>query len=83
MTFTPEGTELTIAEVAEILKVSRPYLSNLLEAGDIPYHEMGTHCRIRLEDVMQYSQTIDREREDMLDELVQEAQENDMGYDKR
>jgi hypothetical protein len=34
-----------------------------------------------MEDVMNYKQAIDRERESMLDQLVADAQEQDMGYE--
>jgi hypothetical protein len=34
-----------------------------------------------MEDVINYKQTIDRERESVLDQLVADAQEQDMGYE--
>ncbi len=71
----PQHTELTTMEAADILNVSRPYLIKLLEAGDIPYHKVGRHRRIRLEDVMQYKQEIDLRREEILDQMVAEAEE--------
>jgi excisionase family DNA binding protein len=79
----PEDTELTTVEAAEMVNVSCPYLIKLLEAGDIPYHKVGAHRRIRLKDVMHYKQTIDRERKAALDQLVRDSQENDMRYSKR
>lgn len=72
---TPLHSELTTKQAADILHVSRPYLIKLLDAGDIPYHKVGKHRRIRREDVMAYKQAIDQRREAVLDELVAESQE--------
>lgn len=74
------GEELTTTQAAEMLHVSRPYLINLLEDGQIPYRRVGTHRRIRIDDVQRYKQAIDQAREAILDQLVVDAQENDMGY---
>lgn len=81
ITLIPENAELTTVQAADILNVSRPFLIKLLEAGKIPYRKVGKHRRIRMEDVMNYKQAIDREREAILDQLVADAQEQDMGYD--
>ncbi len=80
ITLMPENAELTTVEAAEILNVSRPYLIKLLEEGHIPYRKVGTHRRVRLDDVMRYRTAIDQTREVVLDHLVAEAQEQDMGY---
>ena len=76
----PENAELTTVQAAEILNVSRPFLVNLLEDGEIPYRKVGQHRRIRLEDVMNYKEAIDLEREAVLDQLVADAQEQNIGY---
>ena len=81
VTLIPEDAELTSVQAADILHVSRPFLIKLLEAGQIPYRRVGKHRRIRMEDVMNYKQAIDQEREAVLDRLVADAQEQDMGYD--
>jgi len=81
ITLIPEGAELTTVQAADILNVSRPYLIKLLENGEIPYRKVGKHRRILMEDVMTYKQNIDDERESVLDELVADAQEQNMGYD--
>ena len=81
VTLIPEDAELTSVQAADILHVSRPFLIKLLEAGQIPYRRVGKHRRIRTEDVMNYKQALDQEREAVLDRLVADAQEQDMGYD--
>ena len=81
ITLIPENAELTTVQSADVLNVSRPFLIKLLEEGHIPYRKVGKHRRIRMEDVMNYKQKIDQEREAVLDQLVADAQEQDMGYD--
>jgi excisionase family DNA binding protein len=77
----PERAELTTVQAANILNVSRPYLiDNLLEKGKIPYYKVGSHRRIRMEDVVAYKKKRDEESEKLLDELVAEAQELGLGY---
>lgn len=81
VTLIPENAELTTVQAADILNVSRPFLIKLLEEGQIPYRKVGNHRRVRMEDVMNYKQAIDQERESVLDQLVADAQEQDMGYE--
>lgn len=80
ITLIPAHAELTTVQAAEILNVSRPFLINLLEEGKIPYHKVGTHRRILMDDVMRYKEDVDQKRRQVLDELVEDAQENNMGY---
>jgi excisionase family DNA binding protein len=54
VTVVPLGTELTTAETAELLNVSRPHVIKMLEAGEMPYHKVGTHRRVLLEDVLKF-----------------------------
>ena len=71
VTLMPIHTELTTVQAAEVLNVSRPHLIKLLEEGKIPYHRVGTHRRIRAEDVLAFKQTKMASRRQTLDELAE------------
>jgi excisionase family DNA binding protein len=74
VTIIPENAELTTVEAADMLNVSRTFLIELLEKGAIPFRKVGTHRRIRMDDVMAYKEDIDRKREEALDEVVRESE---------
>jgi len=76
----PRHQELSTQEAASILNVSRPFLVGLLEQGEIPHHKVGSHRRVRLEDVLTYKERVDEQRLDALDRLTGVSQDEGMGY---
>jgi excisionase family DNA binding protein len=76
----PKELYISTQEAAMFLNVSRPYLVRMLDEGKIPFHKVGTHRRIKFEDVVAYKDQRTKASQDALQQLVDEAQELDMGY---
>jgi excisionase family DNA binding protein len=80
VTVIPIHAELTTQEAADFLNVSRPHLIRLLEQNKIAYHMVGTHRRVRFEDLMLFKTNEERKRLRAMEELAAQAQELGLGY---
>jgi excisionase family DNA binding protein len=74
----PTYAELTTQQAADLLNVSRPYLVKLLDEGDLAYRMVGTHRRIRMDDLQEYrhKQTLASKR--AADDLTELSQDLDL-----
>lgn len=80
LTLIPSHAHLTSQEGADMLNVSRPYFVKLLEEGKIPFEKVGTRRRVLASDVKAFMNKSLDEREKALQELIDQAQELNMGY---
>jgi excisionase family DNA binding protein len=71
----PFDHELTTYQAADLLNVSRGYVLKLLEQNAIPHRMVGTHRRIRLEDLLAYKDTMRADSDKAVEELTQLSQE--------
>jgi excisionase family DNA binding protein len=63
--------KLSTMEAAGMLGVSRQFLVNLVEKGEIPFHMVGTHRRIYAQDLFSYKAKRDQGRRKLIKELAQ------------
>jgi excisionase family DNA binding protein len=69
----PEDEAFTTQAAANYLGMSRQFLVNLLEKGEIPYHRVGTHRRVTFKDLLTYEKKRDKERREAMDRLTDEV----------
>ncbi len=76
VTLIPYHAEMTTQQCADFLNVSRKhFVEEILEKGLLPYRKVGTHRRIRFEDLMAFKKKDDTERQARLDELTALSEE--------
>lgn len=80
VTIIPILAELSTQEAANLLNVSRPFLVQLLEKGEISFHKVGSHRRIYFSDLQEFKAKMDSTSNLALQDLADQAQKLDMGY---
>jgi excisionase family DNA binding protein len=69
----PQDRDITTQEAADLLNLSRPHFVRLLEMQKLPFHKVGTHHRVRLEDVLAYKAARSARREAAFQALAEEG----------
>jgi excisionase family DNA binding protein len=77
----PQGQTLTTQLAANLLGVSRQFFVRLLDQGDLPYHQVGTHRRVYMVDVLAYRDRRDEKRRATLRDLTRREVEDGI-YDQ-
>jgi len=80
VTLVPVHAEFTTQEAADYLNVSRPYLVKLLEAGQLSFTKIGTHRRVRFENLKRYKEAQQQQSAEAQRKLAAMSQELGMGY---
>ena len=82
VTIAPVEQKLTTQQAADLLGMSRPTLTKILDQGEIPFEKLpgSRHRRLLLADVLDYQSRRAERRNQALTELVRDAEEQGL-YD--
>jgi len=69
VTLIPQDTLLTTQQAAQLLNISRPYLYRLIDQDEIAAIAVGSHRRLRVQDVLSLRERRKQQRRRTLDEL--------------
>lgn len=75
----PLHAELTTQQAADMLNVSRPFVVRLIEDARLPHRKVGTHRRVRVDDVLAYRRRAEEDRDAALLELAKETRRLGLG----
>jgi excisionase family DNA binding protein len=76
----PADNELTTQEAADLLGVSRPSVVKLIDQQKLSCRWVGSHRRLRVEDVLNYRRVRQIDRRESLNELVEESERLKLRY---
>jgi excisionase family DNA binding protein len=71
----PVHHELTTHEAAALLHVSRPHFIRMLDEGRLPFRKVGSHRRVRFDDVAAHLAREEARREALLARVARESQD--------
>lgn len=69
----PHQAELTTQQAADYLNVSRPYLIQKLDSGEVPHRKVGRHRRVLFGDILAYEEACKQKSFEAIREINQEA----------
>jgi len=76
----PSSRELSTAEAAQLLNVSRPFVVKEMEEGRLPHRKVGSHRRVAVDDVMVYRAQMRARQEGALERMADNARELGLEY---
>jgi excisionase family DNA binding protein len=74
-----QEAELTPEQAGKILGVSRPVVYHRMDSGRLPYRAVGTHRRVRLDDVLKLRE-FERQRRENSSALSADTDDLEMNY---
>ena len=72
--------ELTTTNAADMLDISRPTLMKLIQSGEIPAHKVGSHTRLKANDVLAYRERMREQQRAAFRELRAFEDDEDLDY---
>ncbi len=69
VTIVSTGALLSTQQAADMLNVSRPFVSKLIKEDKLRHIKVGTHRRIELDELIRYKNERDKKRRTALDDL--------------
>jgi excisionase family DNA binding protein len=76
----PTRMLVTTQQAADLLGVSRQHVVKLITEKEIPYEKVGTHRRLRMEDLIAYRRRRESTRDEALRRLSEQAERLDLKY---
>lgn len=76
----PTKMLVTTQQAADLLGVSRQHVVKLITEKELPHEMVGTHRRIRMEDLIQYKRRRESTRDEALRRLSEQAERLELKY---
>jgi excisionase family DNA binding protein len=76
----PYGEYLSTQQAANLLAVSRPFVTRLVDSGELPSILVGKHRRVALEDLLRYREERSDSRRRILRNLTADGQAMGLDY---